>query len=96
MARNVRGAATLLLISSVFAVGGSAVLLRRFFQNAPPVDFADLYLLAVLGLTYRYGWQAGAILAAVSVAASGYVLSYAICASVIIWVVANVRPRHAF
>jgi hypothetical protein len=88
---------------TLLAAGGSAVLLRRSFQGSPPPDFADLYLLCVLGLAYRFAWKFAAVLAAVSLAFCAYVLapldwrddfqlaSYAVCASLIIWVMANLR-----
>jgi len=105
MSRKTQGAATVSLISSVFAVGISAFLLRWFFRDSPPEDFSNLYLLCVLGLAYRYAWQFAAVLAAVSLALSVYVLSpidardifqlasYAVCAVVVIWVMARLRRR---
>ncbi len=103
MFRKTQGAATVSLISSVVAVGASAFLLRWFFRDTPPADFSNLYLLFVLGLAYRYAWQFAAVLAAVSLAVSVYVLSpldgrngfqlasYAVCAVVVIWVMARLR-----
>jgi hypothetical protein len=105
MTRKTRGAGTLSLIASVCAVGISAVLLRRFYQDAPPPDFTDFYLLFVLGIAYRYPWKFAAALAAVTLGVSVYVLapldwmdgfqllSYTVCASVIIWVMASLRRR---
>jgi hypothetical protein len=101
--KRTTGAATISLISTVFVVAVSAILFRRSFQDSPPPDFSDLYLLCVLGLAYRYAWQFAAILAAVSLAVLAYVLtpldwrdgfqlgSYALCEVMIIWIMASLR-----
>jgi hypothetical protein len=105
MAQNTRGAASFSLIFSVLLVGLSALLLRGFFHDSPPVDFSDIYLLFVLGLAYRYAWKFAATLAAVSVGVSIYILSpldwrdgfeltsYAVCAALVIWIMASLRRR---
>jgi hypothetical protein len=103
--RKTKGTATISLISSVCVVAVSAIVLRLIFRDSPPPDFTDLYLLCVLGLASRYPWKFAAALAALSVAVSVYVLapldgpdgfqlaSYAVCATVIIWVMASLRRR---
>jgi hypothetical protein len=103
MRRRTTGAATLTLICAVVAAGLSALVLRRLFQESPPADFADLYLLGVLALAYRYAWKFAAILAAASLVFSAYVLapldgrdwfqlaSYAVCSGLIIWIMASLR-----
>lgn len=89
----------------MLVAGISAFLLRRFFRDSPPADFSNLYLLCVLGLAYRYAWPFAAILTAVTLAVSAYILSpidgrgsfqlasYAVCAVVVIWVMARLRRR---
>ena len=103
MRRQTAGTATFSLISSVCVVAVSAILLRLFFRDSPPPDFADLYLLCVLGVAYRYPWKFAAALAAVTLAVSIYLLapldwldgfqlaSYAVCATVVIWIMACLR-----
>jgi hypothetical protein len=82
-------------------------LLRYFFHDAPPPNFADLYLAAVLVLAYRCSWKAGAALAGASFVLAVYMLapldaadrfhlfSFAACAGVIVLVSAAIQRRRA-
>jgi hypothetical protein len=82
-------------------------LMRRYFHDSPPPNFADLYLLAVLVLAYRYSWKLAAALAGVSLLLAAYVLlpldardrielaSYAACAGVVVDVTATLQRRRA-
>ena len=82
-------------------------LLRYFFHDAPPPNFADLYLAAVLVLAYRYSWKPAAALAGVSFILAAYALapldaadrfelaSFGACASLIVLVTAALQRRSA-
>src|SRR5215472_17028531 len=82
-------------------------LMRYFFRNTPPPSFADFYLAAILVLAYWTGWKLAAALAGASLLLSVYLLvpidrtdiftlvSYSVCAAVVICVMAALRRRTA-
>ena len=82
-------------------------LMRHYFHDSPPPSFADLYLVAVLVLAYRDSWKMAAALAGVSLLLGVYLLlpldgadrfalaSYAVSATVVIWVAAALQRRRA-
>jgi hypothetical protein len=103
MLRQAKAAGAVALISSLCLVGISTLLMRMIFRGSPPPDFTNIYLLFVLGLAYRGPWRLAAALAAATLGVSAYLLapldstdafqliSYAVCASVIVWVMATLR-----
>jgi hypothetical protein len=82
-------------------------LMRHYFHDSPPASFADLYLVAVLVLAYRYSWKPAAALAGVSLLLGVYLLlpldgpdrfelgSYAVCAVLVVWVAASLQRPGA-
>ncbi len=103
MSRHNRRAGVASFLFSLCLVAASAFLLRRGFHDSPPADFNDLYLLCVLALAYRHPWRLAAAFTAVTLAVSAYLLapldsgdalqliSYGVCASLVIWIMASLR-----
>jgi hypothetical protein len=108
MWRQTRKAGGWLFLISLCLAGAFAILVQRGFPGAPPADFTDFFLLCVLVLAYRDSWPLAAALTAVTVAISAFLLapidagdtfqliSYAVCATLVIWIMASLRRRtHA-
>ena len=83
------------------------VILRTVFGQTPPASFSDFYLLGLIFVSYYCTWRLSAALLAVSAGFSLFLLrpldwidgfqiiSYIVSASVVIWVMAQLKRPAA-
>jgi hypothetical protein len=85
----------------------ATLILRRIFGQTPPASFSDFYLLGLIFVSYYCTWRLSAALLAVSAGFSLFLLrpldwidgfqiiSYIVSASVVIWVMAQLKRPAA-
>jgi hypothetical protein len=100
------GGARLFSLTLLITVAVTLVL-RRSFGQAPPASFSDFYFLGLLLVSYYCSWKLSVALLAVSAGLSVFLLSpldwidgfqiisYTVSASVVIWVIAQLKRPAA-
>jgi hypothetical protein len=104
--RTLSGGARLFSLTLLIAVAVT-LMLRRFFGQTPPASFSDFFLLGLLFVSYYCSWKLSVTFLAISAGLSVFLLSpldridgfqiisYAVSASVVIWVMAQLKRQAA-